>query len=366
MKKHMTIGIEAERANSKVKTGVEHYAKQLILQFAELDTTNRYILYLRSEPEEWIKQLPANFSYKVMPFPIFWTQLRLSWEMWRRAPDVLFIPASSMPLFRPKKTVVTVHDEAFMFYPETYTAFSRYFHMFCDVAVSVLADRIIAVSESTKKDFMRFWKVSDARITVIHHGYTPMSKASVENNTTGALEKLPEKYVLFLSTLQPRKNLSRLISAFRLYTNEHADIPYKLVVVGKPGWKSNSIVQDIENNKDIVIYLDYVTDKERVTVYRNASALCMPSLYEGFGMWILEAFEMRVPVITSNISSMPEVGGNAAEYCDPQDVESIKKSLERVLLNKERAEQLVALGSERLKGFSWRACAEQTLKVILE
>ncbi len=395
----MIIGIEAERANNPVKTGVEHYAQQLILQFAQIDAENQYILYLRTQPEEWILKLPKNFSYKVMPFPIFWTQLRLSWEMLRHKPDVLFVPASSMPIIHPRKTVVTVHDLAFMFYPETYTTFMRYFHMFEDVLVSQLAWKIITVSESTKRDFVKFWKTDEKRISVVRHGFTPVSGPSpreegqgeviVKNDdalkvsmtpsnspssggapdlgnkpqATSSLQ-LPEKFVLFLSTIQPRKNLSGLIAAFRKFKQNHPEDSHKLVVAGKIGWKAEGILQEIERNKDVVLYLNHVTDEERAELYKKASALAMPSLYEGFGMWILEAFDAGVPVITSNISSMPEVAGDAAEYCDPKSIESITAALEKVLLDKERAATLVQQGRERLKMFSWRKCAEETLKVI--
>lgn len=360
----MKIGIEAERANSRIKTGVEHYAKQLILQFAELDRENEYMLYLRTEPEEWIRKLPANFKFVVMPFPLFWTQIRLAWEMFRRAPDILFIPASSMPLFRPKRTVVTVHDEAFMYYPETYTAFQRYFHMFCDVLVSVLADKIIAVSEATKKDFMKFWKVSEQRVSVVHHGYSPMQKAVSTGEKTAIEDTLPEKYVLFLSTLQPRKNVERLIDAFALLKKRNPEFSHKLVIAGKPGWKSEQILEYIERNKEFVVYLNHVSDEQRAVLYAGASALCVPSLYEGFGMWILEAFDAGVPVITSSVSSMPEVGGDACEYCDPRDTQAIAAALERVVLNPARGDELIRHGRERLALFSWRRCAEQTLRIL--
>lgn len=360
---YMVIGIEAERANNPVKTGVEHYAQQLILQFALIDTENQYILYLRTQPEEWIKNLPKNFSYKVMPFPIFWTQLRLSWEMLLHKPDVLFVPASSMPLIHPRKTVVTVHDLAFMFYPETYTTFMRYFHMFEDVLVSQMAWKVIAVSESTKRDFVKFWKMDEKRISVVHHGFTPQEVDSGKWKVGSGMQ-LPEQFVLFLSTVQPRKNLSGLIAAFRLFKQKHPEDTHKLVVAGKIGWKAEGILQEIERNKDVVVYLNHVTDAQRAELYQKASALAMPSFYEGFGMWILEAFDAGIPLITSNISSMPEVAGDAAEYCDPKSSDSIVNALEEVLLDKERAAQFVQKGHERLKDFSWRKCAEKTVTVL--
>jgi glycosyltransferase involved in cell wall biosynthesis len=282
--------------------------------------------------------------------------------LWNK-PDVLFIPASSMPIIHPRKTVVTVHDLAFMFYPETYTAFMRYFHMFEDVLVSQLAWKIIAVSESTKKDFVKVWKANDKRISVVHHGYTSQAVNSEQLTVNSELE-LPERFVLFLSTLQPRKNLEGLIAGFRLFKEQYPENPHKLVVAGKVGWKAEKILEEIERNKDAVVYLNHVTDSQRTELYAQASALAMPSFYEGFGMWILEAFDAGVPLITSNISSMPEVAGNAAEYCDPNSHEDIARSLARVLTNPERATELKNLGKQRLVNFSWRRCAEETLSVL--
>lgn len=364
----MIIGIEAERANNPVKTGVEHYAQQLILQFAEIDRKNEYVLYLRTKPQEWFLSLPSNFKVKVLgygpiPFPYLWTQLRVSWEMLVSAPDVLFIPAASLPIIHPKNSFITVHDVAWRLYPQTFKTLKRWYLEFTTWFACGFAKKVIAVSESTKKDLMQYYHVPEDKVDVVLHGFTPQTTTSYQLPATSSLQ-LPEKFVLFLSTIQPRKNLSGLIAAFRKFKQNHPEDSHKLVVAGKIGWKAEGILQEIERNKDVVLYLNHVTDEERAELYKKASALAMPSLYEGFGMWILEAFDAGVPVITSNISSMPEVAGDAAEYCDPKSIESITAALEKVLLDKERAATLVQQGRERLKMFSWHKCAEETLKVI--
>ncbi len=384
----MFIGIEAERANNRVKTGVEHYAQQLILQFAELDKENEYILYLRTQPEYWFLSLPKNFKIKVLgygfiPFSYLWTQLRVSWEMLIAAPDVLFIPAASLPLIHPKRSYVTVHDVAWRLYPETFTTLKRWYLEFTTWFACKFAEKVIAVSESTKKDLVKYYHVPESKVAVIHHGFTPQgTTVSVipafepesrlgepgsrvkPGMTRVVVGNLPEKFVLFLSTLQPRKNLEGLIAAFRMFKQKHPEDSHKLVVAGKVGWKAEGILQEIERSKDVVLYLNHVTDAERAELYQKTSVLVMPSFYEGFGMWILEAFDAGVPVITSNVSSMPEVAGDAAEYCDPHSVESIAQALEQVLLDKEKAAALVEKGRERLKSFSWRKCAEDTLRRV--
>src|SRR6185503_6061806 len=192
---------------------------------------NQYVLYLRTKPQDWFFDLPKNFKIKVMSFPIFWTQIRISLEMLFHPPDVLFIPASSMPIIHPKKTVVTVHDLAFMYYPYTYTTFMRYFHRFDDWLVQKFAWKIIAIAESTKKDFLKFWGGDANRISVVYHGY---DRQSTDANThpSKIVEKLPEKYVAFLATLQPRKNISGLIEAMKQLRSEMPELPHKLVIAG--------------------------------------------------------------------------------------------------------------------------------------
>jgi hypothetical protein len=150
----MNIAIEAERANNPIKTGVEHYAAQVIKNLSQIDSENTYILYLRTEPEEWIKNLPKNFKVKVMPFPIFWTQLRISWEVLWNKPDMLFIPASALPLIHPKKSIVTIHDIAWEFFPESFTLGNRIFLKFSTLFAVKFAKKIISVSKATKSDLL--------------------------------------------------------------------------------------------------------------------------------------------------------------------------------------------------------------------
>ncbi|MBL8031445.1 MAG: glycosyltransferase family 4 protein [Candidatus Doudnabacteria bacterium] len=376
----MIIGIEAERANEGSKTGVEHYAQQLILQLAEIDHENEYILYLRTQPQDWFLQLPKNFKIKILgygpvKFPYLWTQLRLSWEMLVAAPDVLFVPAASLPLIHPKRSFITVHDVAWRLYPNTFKTLKRWYLEFTTWFACSFARKVIAVSESTKKDLIKYYGVPAEKVAVVLHGYTPQGVETRDTRLDSGVDprrkrqetsqmQLPEKFVLFLSTLQPRKNLEGLIAAFRQFKQKHPDDLHKLVVAGRVGWKAESILQEIERNKDIVVYLNHVTDEDRAVLYAKASAFCVPSFYEGFGMWVLEAFDAGVPVITSRISSLPEVAGDAAEYCDPHNIDSIEQALEHVLLVSGRAERLVQEGKDRLKDFSWRKCAEQTLEQL--
>ncbi|MEZ4180486.1 MAG: glycosyltransferase family 1 protein [Candidatus Doudnabacteria bacterium] len=366
----MHIGIESERANNPVKTGVEHYAHQLIKHLALLDHENNYTLYLRTKPEKWFFDLPKKFLVKVIPFPKFWTQIRISWEMLWHAPDLLFIPASALPLITPKRSVITIHDTAWLNYPEAFTWFMRhYLHWSTKTAVKK-ATKIIAVSQSTKTDLVKYYNVDPEKIAVIPHGYTvsEQDQESTSDPLIGLSSKtkalLPDKYILFLSTIQPRKNLPGLIAAFREFKNQFPEFPHKLVVVGKLGWKFEESLKAIQDNSDIVVYLGRVDDQERWPIFRKADLFINASLYEGFGMWILEAFECQVPVAVSKVSSLPEVGGDAAVYFDPQNSQEIIDAIVSVLRHPEVAEEMRRKGLERLKLYGWDRCAEQTLNLF--
>lgn len=356
----MLIGIEAERANLGQKTGVEHYAKKLIQHLAKLDDKNQYRLYLRSQPQDWFLKLPKNFEIKIIPFPLFWTQIRISLEMMFNPVDVLFIPASALPIIHPKNSVVTIHDLAWKFYPETFTWFTRWFLNWSTGFAVRKASKIIAVSEATKNDLLKFYKVSERKISVVYHGYDIESVSNIESKI-----QLPNKYVLFLSTLQPRKNLEGLIEAFKQLKLDHPEVPHKLVVVGKPGWKYESILKKINENRNFVEYLNYVSDADYRTVLQKAELLVQPAFYEGFGIQALDALVFGVPLACSNVSSLPEVAGDAAIYFNPHDIQDMKNAIYSVLSNKELSETLKTKGAERVKNFGWEKCAEQTLSILI-
>lgn len=358
----MTIGIEAERANHSSKTGVEHYAKELILHLAEIDSKNTYILYLQTKPESWFLQLPQNFQVKVIPFPIFWTQLRLSLEMLMAAPDVLLVPASTLPLIHPA-SVYTEHDVAWIYYPEIFTFYMRWFHKVFSWLARTSSKKIIAISEATKKDLVNYYQVDERKIAVVPHGYTKSENSDFELAPEMAA-KLPEKYVLFLSTIQPRKNLELLIDAFRDLKQSHPELPHRLVVVGKPGWKFEKILKKIDDNKDIVVFLGHVGDNDRWPIFRKADLYINPSLYEGFGMPLLEAFECNCPVVAANNSSLPEVGGDAALYFDPTSKTDMMQTMLKVLTNPQLKEEMINKGRQRLTQFGWDKCARETLAIL--
>ena len=364
----MKIGIEAERANLPNPTGVERYAAELIKHFARLDSTNEYILYFRTKPQEWFLHLPKNFSVKVMPFPKFWTQIRISWEMLTHPVDLLFIPASALPFWHPKKSIATVHDVAWRLYPDAFTKIMRrYLEWSTRLAVKSAA-KVIAVSEATKKDLWRFYGIEGDRVVVTHLGINDDFKPMNYEEAQPVLDKyglVYQKYVLFLGTMQPRKNIIRLVEAFQKLKREN-HIEEKLAIFGGKGWLWEPILEKIETaGKDGSIkYFSYAAKEDLPSLYAGAKLLTLPALYEGFGLPPLEAMASGIPVVVSNISSLPEVVGDAGKMIDPTSVDSIAAGLLDVLTNPQLREQMIAKGLVQAKKFTWENTVKKTLKVF--
>lgn len=364
----MIIGLEAERANLPNPTGVERYAAELIKHLAKIDTTNQYILYFRAPPAQWFLDLPSNFKCKVMPFPKFWTQLRLSWEAITYPVDVMMILASALPLIHPKNSIATVHDIAFEMFPKAFTTFMRKYLQWSTRFAVKSARKIVSVSQSTKNDLVRVYGADPNKIEVIHLGfdasqYSPKNYQQVQP----VLDKwnlVYQKYLLFVGTLQPRKNILKLTEAFELLRKNNR-IEEKLVIVGGKGWLWEPIYDKIQSVKDgSLVYLNYVSDTDLKTLYAGASLLTLPALYEGFGLPPLEAMASGVPVVVSNISSLPEVVGDAGKLVDPNSVESIRNGILEVLVDQELRHKMIEGGLLQAKKFTWEECARKTLTLI--
>ncbi len=353
----MVIAVAAEHANSSQPTGVEHYSKQLILALSRIDQKNKYILYVRTPPQLWFWELPDNFTVKHLPSPIAWTQLRLSFAMLTDRPDALLVPSFSMPLLHPRNTIVAIHDLAWLLFPGTETATQRWSLTFTHVFAKLFAHRLIAVSNATKKDLVRRLRVPESSVEVIHHGFTHDSE---EVHTEDDVQTFSRPLIVCLGTLQPRKNICRLIEAFARM-KEQTGMPHLLVIAGSKGWMCDEILDLASQTKD-VLYLGYV--KDRLSLLRKASLLVQPSLYEGFGLSILDAFAEHVPVACANSSSLPEVAGDAAEFFDPYSVPSMVSAMTNVLKSRTHAEDLARRGWDRLQHFTWEACARRTLSLI--
>ena len=250
-----------------------------------------------------------------------------------------------------KRRVITIHDLTYKRHPELLqkeTLHNLNVHMQREIAA---ADAIVCVSESTRRDLLRYYQVDPSRAIAIHSGLAmPTEYAPVDG--------LPKRYILFVSTIEPRKNLGVLLDAF----DRLRDYDGSLVVVGKVGWKSENIVSRLRGPR--VVHLDYLDADRLATVYRDAEAFVLPSIYEGFGFPLLEAMAHGVPSIAADSSSLPEIGGDAALYFDPSDARELEAQLRRVLTDETLRASLAERGRARAAEFSWARAGEQTLDVI--
>ena len=362
----MIIGIDASRISKVTKTGTENYSYQLIKNLSSVDKKNRYVLYFNEIPQ-FFEISQTNFSTRYIRSTRLWTQARLAWECLIFPPDVLFVPAHTIPVIRRPtlKTVVTIHDLGAEFL-EAYHQFPAKLYLnWSTEYVAKHATHLIAVSNSTKKDLMKTLKVPSNRISVVYEGVDKdifKLKKSYEIDEVKARYGLPEKYFLYVGTIQPRKNLARVIEAFAQANLKNT----KLVLAGEKGWLSDDIYNlpeklSIENR---VKFLGFVPTEDLPALYGGALALVFPSLYEGFGLPILEAFSCRCPVLTSDLGAMAEIAGRATLLVNPKKVDEISIGLKKLSLEPDLRKKLALEGTNRAELFNWEKTAAETLKVF--
>ncbi|MEK7549768.1 MAG: glycosyltransferase family 1 protein [Patescibacteria group bacterium] len=371
----MRVAVQASDLDHSRIDGTRVYLKELLHRFSVLSPETDFLLYHQNQfnpdlapPER------ANYLFSALHFPFAWMQTRFALELFLKRPEKLFLPIQAAPIFIPKGTEVTttIHDLAFKKYPKTFPLKDRLkLNFLLDVAVK-RADKLIAVSQSTKQDLLTFFpKLSPEKIRVIHHGFdSDFFEESVD--TSLLAEGLvryglsPENYILYVGALQPRKNLTRLIKAFSLAKKEYPEM--KLLLVGERAWLSAGIFEAAKKSeyKKDIIFTGRVSFKELRRLYQGARFFAFPSLYEGFGLPLLEAFASRVPVLTSSNSSLPEVAGKGALFCDASSTEDIAKKLSLLWQDADLRKSLISKGQQELTRFSWEKCAKETLSYILE
>lgn len=277
------------------------------------------------------------------------------------------------PISKSKKVIITIHDMVYKILPETVNAKTLYI-LNRDMVRSVKrADVIITVSEHSKKDILRHLPVDEDRIRIVHPGLDYKFYAQGQHpddeiiDTIRRKYRLPEHYILYLGTIEPRKNLHALINAYELLP-DHIRSSYPLVIAGGVGWKAQSMLDHMRTTKSAknIIQLGYVDESDKPYIYGLADVFTFPSLYEGFGMPIVEAMASGTAVVTANNSSLPEAGGNAALYADAESSQSIADNILRLIENNDYRDALVQKGIRHAKTFSWEKSAEQTVNVYKE
>ena len=369
----MRIAIHAADLDSERIDGTRVYIHNVLAHLGKLSPQDDFLIYHKKNfnPNLAPASFP-NYEIKKNRFPVFWTQIAFAFDLWKDAPDVLWMPMHNLPFVRRKslKTVVTIHDLAFKIFPEHFPKSDlRKLNLLTDYAVKE-SDRIIAVSESTKRDILKFYpQIKEDKVKVIYHGFNPKvfqkeipSDESLQFLTTYKLK--PKSYLLYVGAIQPRKNLPVLIDAFDRIKKDKPEL--KLVIAGEKAWLWEETLEKIEKSphkKDIVI-TGYASFDKLAILYRNAEAFVFPSLYEGFGIPLLEAFASGTPIVAAGNSSLREVGGDAPLYFDAKDPDQLYEKILQVLEDGALRNSMVEKGKQRAKYFSWEKCAQETADFI--
>ena len=352
------IGIDASRSVSEQPTGTEFYSRRLIDALLDRGRGRfRFRLYFNQPPRFQIQSSAAEV--RSLPFPRLWTHARLSWEMATQPPDVLFVPAHVLPLVSPRRSVVTVHDLGYGHFPDTHPPRQRWYLDWTTRRHARRAAHLLADSTATKNDLVRRYGAKPDRITVAYPGLDPAVKRvndAAEIARVKAKYGVEGAYVLYLGTLHPRKNLSRLIAAYR-----QSGLRLPLVLAGKRGWYYEQLIKEAGSG---VRFIGYVDEADKPALLTGARAFAFPSLYEGFGFPVLEAMACGVPVLCSSTSSLPEVAGEAGLLVDPLDVAEIAAGLRRITADDELRPALIERGYEQARRFTWAQCADAVLGVF--
>lgn len=391
----MRIGIDFTPAIQQ-QAGIGRYTRELVRALSRLDSANRYVLFQASRGAKvpagpW----PDNFRVRSIPLTdrwlaILWQRLRLplTVETFTGAVDIFHSPDFVLPPVRRARTVLTVHDLSFLTTPQTSEPGLRAYLSGAVPRAVARADHILADSRSTKRDLVTHLNADPDRITVVHPGVDPRFRPLEEPAITEfrARYGLDRPFGLSVGTLQPRKNYPTLIEAFaRLRRGEARRIEgslakelaprlasplrktsdVELVIAGGRGWLYQEIFETVDRLRmgDRVRFLGLVRDEDLPALYNAAEVLAMPSLYEGFGLPVLEALACGTPVVTSDVSSLPEVAGDAALLVSPHDVEGISQALQRALNDQELRAVLRERGLIRAQQFTWQKAAETVLGI---
>ena len=383
----MKIGIDARTILNPEKgeaIGVGHYTYQLIRHLLEIDKENEYVLFFdfRVREKDIKKFARPNVKIKFYPFsdykkylPGAYNEILGTATLMKENLDVIHStsPMSRIPMGYLGKTIVTVHDLAVYKVPEVFPKLKRTKIKAKTSLMIGKADKIIAVSNSTKKDIENIFKYDSEKIKVINVGFDKRLFEESKLAREKVLEKygipLDKKYILFLGTIEPIKNITRLLEAFKIFKKKcqktKGKCEHKLILAGKNGWLSQEykqIVKDLGLIKD-VIFTGYVVGDELVPLFKNADFFVMPSLYEGFGMTVLEAFATGTPAIVSNVSSIPEVAGDGAYQINPINTESIAEAMIKFAMDENLKNEFREKGKKQVEKFNWEKCAKETLEV---
>lgn len=359
----MRIGLDLQTVG-RARTGDETYYRALARHLPQQAPEHTYQLYYTApEAEPFLQSLPASCRAQKLSFSSPWLRIPLAYRLAMRAHpvDVFHTQYVGFAL-SPAKLVLTIHDLSYELYPETFSR-SRAWLLKATRYCAKQAAAIIVVSESTRHDLERLYGIPREKIHVVYNAAADHFRPATDPQALkGVREKygLRDRYILSVGAQQPRKNIRRLMEAYQA-ARQQPGFDAQLVLVGPPAWGDVALPQGTD--RDAIRWTGYVPDADLPLLYSGAVAFAYPSLYEGFGLPVLEAMACGVPVLTSNRSSLPEIAGDAAAYVDPERTASITEMLVRLTADGALQNTLRQKGLQRARQFSWQKAAQQTLEV---
>jgi len=359
----MRVGFDATLLRNGFFTGIEKYIINFLKTLNNTKIDFKLVVFIQNGFPELLKNelTSLDFIHLNSANRLVLDQVLIPLYAKKLNIDLIHFPAFAPSPFYRKKAIVTIHDATFWRYPDTISKGGKYYYRPLLSHSIGRINHFITVSNSSKSDLIEYLKIPQDAITVTYEAldldFQELNSKYVENeNKSGH-----EKYILSVGTLEPRKNIQTLISAFSILKKKY-NIDHKLILTGRSGWKDKlEIPTDVLNN---IIFTGYVSDKELLNLYKSASIYVFPSIYEGFGFPLLEAMSSGTPIVASLTSSLPEVGGNACEYVrDSHSPDEYAKIIFSVLSNKPQRESMVALGYKRVEEFKWDKCVTETIDI---
>ncbi len=360
IKNQLKIGIDARLYGPKQK-GLGRYVQKMIEQLEKIDQENQYVIFLRKD--NFNQYQPINPNFKKVLANAKWygikEQFLMPFKIWQNQIDLIHFPHFNVPIICLVPFVVTIHDLILKKYPTQRASFFgpiRYWikNIGYDFVISSAlkkSQKVITISNYTKKNILKYFKINSDKIKVIYEG-TPDSSSLPEKKTK-------DPYLLYVGNAYPHKNLRRLILAFKELSQER---DLKLILVGEIDYFYQQLRKEFSHLKNIV-FADFVSDQELISLYQNASLYVFPSLCEGFGLPPLEAMSHGLPVISSSATCLPEILGQAALYFNPNNSQEIIQRIKEVLDDKKLQEKLISSGFKKIKEYSWNEMSKEILKI---
>ncbi len=370
----MRIGINGRFLVAK-RTGVQRAAYNLLRTLVEIDRENEYFIFTGDSEvgsPDWdypnVRVIPSSIRGGENFRNYLWEQLSLPRLAKKHAVDLLHSPANMAPLFYRGKSVVHIHDLCFVVNPQWYSFSFHTFYNFVIPRLARRATKVITNSNNSKNDLLQFCSIGAERVSLI---YWAVDDIFSQRNAT-PVKELParawmsDEYILYVGSLEPRKNIKTLVEAFELVRQRQPERRTKLILIGGESPLFRQVRLNVKQFRDDVIFKGFVTDELLREYYQRAALVVYPSLYEGFGLPPLEAMASGTPVVTSNTSSIPEVVGDAAIMVNPLDTEQLAAAIERVLVDKPLQATLRARGLKQVEKFNWYRVARATLAVYYD